>query len=126
MRPCRIAALVAGLLLVFDQSFAQRADRATVTGVVSDPSGNSIPGATVKVRDMETGVETVLKTNDAGAYSSPSMILGTYSITVEASGFKTSVNSGIRLVGGQVYRQDVRMELGSVAEQVTVTASGEI
>ncbi|MGH9720328.1 MAG: TonB-dependent receptor domain-containing protein, partial [Bryobacteraceae bacterium] len=125
MRGFRVLTALFAVLLAADQLFAQRADRATVTGVVSDPSGNSIPAATVKIRDTETGVETALMTNDAGAYSSPSLVLGTYSIIIEASGFKTTANTGIRLVGGQVYRQDVRMELGSVSEQVTVTASGE-
>lgn len=107
-------------------ALAQRADRATVTGVVKDPTGNSVANAAVKVRNDDTGVVTDLTTNEAGAYASPSLVLGVYTITVETAGFKTAVRAGIRLVGGQVYRQDVTVELGSVSEQVTVTASAEI
>lgn len=129
MNPCPVRKLLGLAALLLSFSFPvlpQRADRATVTGVVSDPTGTSIAGATVKVRNDDTGVETTLTTNEAGAYSSPSLVLGTYSITVEQTGFKTAVQSGLRLVGGQVSRQDVTMELGSVSERVTVSASAEI
>jgi len=105
---------------------AQRADRATVTGVITDPSGNSLAGATVRIRNDDTGVVTDLVTNESGAYSSPSLVLGNYTITVEMSGFKSGVRSGIRLLGGQVFRQDMALELGSVNEQVNVIASAEI
>jgi hypothetical protein len=117
----------AGLLLAIAAPVAaQRADRATVTGVVTDPTGKSIPGAVVKIRNDDTGVLTDLTTNEAGAYSSPSLVLGPYTITVEITGFKTANRAGIRLVGGQVFRQDIVMELGSVSDQVTVIASAEI
>jgi len=106
--------------------FAQRADRSAITGVVTDPTNTPVPGAVVKVRNVDTGVETALNTNESGAYSSPSLVLGTYSVTVEAQGFKTTSRTDIRAVGGQVVRQDVKLELGSVNEQVTVAASTEI
>ena len=105
---------------------AQRADRATLTGVVTDSTGRSIAGAAVKVRSDNTGVLTELTTNEAGVYSSPSLVLGAYTITVEQAGFKSAIQPGLRLVGGQVSRQDVVLELGSVTEQVTVSASTEI
>jgi hypothetical protein len=117
---------VLALLSVLGVGWGQRADRATVTGVVTDQTGNSVPNATVKIRNEDTGVETILATNAAGAYSSPSLVLGNYAITVEVAGFKTSVQSGIRLVGGQIYRHDVIVEIGAVSERVTVTASAEI
>ena len=84
--------------------FAQRADRATVTGIVNDPSGSPVAGATVRIRSDDTGVETVLTTNESGAYTSPLLVLGTYTVTVEHSGFKTSVRSAIGLTGGRDYR----------------------
>ncbi len=105
---------------------AQRADRATLTGVVTDSTGRSIAGAVVKVRSDSTGILTEIVTNEAGAYSSPSLVLGAYTITVEQAGFKAAIYPGLRLVGGQVSRQDVVLELGSVTEQVTVSASTEI
>ncbi|PYV31586.1 MAG: hypothetical protein DMG09_25750, partial [Acidobacteria bacterium] len=105
---------------------AQRADRAAITGVVSDPSRSNVPGATVRIRNDDTGVETALTTNNAGAYTSPSLVLGTYTVTVEMPGFKTAVRSGIVLSGGLVVRQDFPLELGTVSERVEVSAQTEI
>src|SRR5882757_1816303 len=99
------------LLLCASLSFAQRADRATISGIITDPSGNNIPNATVKIRNQNTGVETALTTNDAGAYSSPLLVLGPYTVTVEHQGFKSSVRSNLELLGGQSYRIDLRLEL---------------
>src|SRR5262245_1454672 len=104
------------LTLCVATMYAQRADRATVTGVITDPSGQSIVGATVKITSDDTGVVTDLKTNEAGVYSSPTLVLGNYTISVESAGFKTGVRPGIRLVGGQVFRQDIALELGSVSD----------
>src|SRR5688572_25318368 len=119
---CRLLVflIACGLLM------AQRADRATVTGVVTDQTGANVVGATVKVRNDDTGVETALTTNDAGAYTSPLLVLGTYSVTVENPGFKSSIRSGIVLTGGQIHRIDVSLELGAVAERVEVSAQAEM
>src|SRR6266852_4452096 len=122
----RTVARIVILMTLVGLLLAQRADRATVTGVVSDQTGNYVAGATVKVRNDDTGVETVLTTNDAGAYTSPLLVLGAYTVSVEHAGFKTSVKTGIQLVGGQVYRQDVTLELGAVADRVEVSAAAEM
>jgi hypothetical protein len=122
----RAISILFALLGLQTALFSQRADRATITGVVSDPSGNNVPGATVRIRNDDTGVETTLVTNQAGAYTSPLLVLGTYTVTVDQPGFKTSVRSGISVVGGQVYRQDIMLELGAVAERVEVSAEAEM
>jgi len=102
--------------------WAQRADRATITGLVVDPAGAPVAGASVKVVDNNTGVETPLTTNDAGLYTSPLLVLGTYSVTVEHAGFKSGVQSNIQLAGGQTYRVDLTLQLGAVSERVEVSA----
>ena len=56
--------------------FAQRSDRATISGVVSDAQGSPVPGATVTIKNEETGVETAHTTNEAGAYNSVPLVLG--------------------------------------------------
>src|SRR5262245_49789608 len=128
MRRVLIAATLTSLFLMalVASALAQRADRGLLTGVVQDPTGKTVLGATVKVKNDDTGVVTELTTNEAGSYSSPSLVLGNYSVTVEMVGFKTAVRSGIRLIGGQTIREDVTLELGEVSEQVTVTANTEL
>ena len=91
---------------------AQRSDRAIISGVVSDPQGAGVPGATVTIRNEQTGVSSVLVTNTAGAYTSSPLILGPYSVTVDLAGFKKAVSSGIRLEGGDSIRQDFVLQVG--------------
>src|SRR3954453_3658603 len=118
--------LSAALLMSMGLLFAQRADRATITGIVSDPSGTPIPGATVRIHDDSTNVETTLTSNDAGLYTSPLLTLGIYTVTVEHAGFKSTVRSKIELLGGQTYRVDARLEIGAVTERVEVSAAAEM
>lgn len=102
---------------------AQRADRGVITGVVTDTTGSALAGVTVKIKNVGTGVETLLTTNASGAYSSPLLILGSYSVTVDHPGFKTSVSSGIMITGAETVRQDIALAVGSVSESVEVVAS---
>jgi hypothetical protein len=105
---------------------AQRADRAVISGVVTDEQGAAMPGATVTIHNEATGVDTVTITNSAGAYTSPPLVLGRYTVTVDVQGFKKAVTSGILLQGGEQVRQDVRMQLGGLEETVQVTSRGGI
>jgi hypothetical protein len=107
-----------------NQSFGQFADRAVITGVITDASGAAVPDAKVTITDQGTGVQTVVGTNSAGNYSTPPLILGTYKVNVEKTGFKTYSRDGIVLTGGATFRQDASLQLGSVTE--TIQVSGEI
>jgi Carboxypeptidase regulatory-like domain/TonB dependent receptor-like, beta-barrel len=105
---------------------AQRADRAIISGVVTDGQGAALPGATVIVRNDATGVETTLVTNNAGAYTTPPLVLGRYSVTVDLTGFKKAVTSGILLQGGESLRNDVTMQLGAIEETIQVQGRSPI
>src|SRR6185437_3673652 len=100
--------------------FAQRADRAVISGVVTDAQSAALPGATVTIHNEATGVDTVLVTNAAGAYTSPPLVLGQYSVTVDMSGFKKAVIGGIVLQGGEAVRHDISMQIGGLQETVQV------
>ena len=99
---------------------AQRADRATISGVVTDDQSAAVPGATVTIKNEDTGVETVLVTNSAGAYTSPPLVLGPYSVTVDLAGFKKTVSSGILLRGAGAVRHDIALQVGALTESVEV------
>jgi hypothetical protein len=96
---------------------------AGITGRVTDPSGGSIVGAKVMAKDVDRGTEWPTTTNDEGIYAFPRVPIGKYSLRVEASGFKTAVQSDITLEVNQRARIDIAMQVGGVAE--TVTVSGE-
>ena len=113
------------LLALSNPLFAQRADLGVITGIVTDQTGSAIVGATVKVRNEGTGVETVLTTNQAGAYTTPSLVLGSYSITVDHPGFKTAQATGIQLLGAETIRKDMSIAVGSTTETIEVTAGAE-
>ena len=106
--------------------FAQKADRGIITGVVTDPSGAAVPGASVTIINSDTGVSTPVSTTQAGNYGSPPLILGKYTVRVEKEGFKAFVRSGILLDGGITFRQDAVLELGAITQTVEVKAASEM
>ena len=65
-------------------------ERATFDGTITDPSGSSVPGATVKATNVATNVEIQATTNASGIYRLPYMPSGTYKISVTAPGFKSA------------------------------------
>src|SRR5262249_22646044 len=96
-----------------------------ITGIVTDQTGSAVVGATVKVRNEGTGVETLLNTNAAGAYTTPLLVLGSYSIIADHPGFKASVTSGVQVLGAETIRRDIALTVGSATESVEVTAGVE-
>ena len=111
-RTCRRASRVVPGVLVLSLCFsspllAQRSDRATITGVVTDEQGHAISRATVTIHSVETGVDTVLVTNDAGAYQSLPLVLGRYTVTVNLTVFKKATTPEMLLSGGDLARRDL-------------------
>ena len=116
--------LAVSILLCGGLLFGQRADRAIITGVVTDPHAFHVANSAVTIRNDATGVETKLVTNEAGDYTSPPLVLGTYTVSVEQQGFKTFVKGGVLLEGGQIVRVDAPLELGAISEKVEVSSAG--
>src|SRR5947209_6402962 len=121
-RAFSLGVLLLGAMVVFvgQSAYAQFADRAVITGIVTDSSGSAIPDAKVTIIDENTGAKIVVGTTTHGNYSTRPLILGTYTVQVEKDGFKTSTTRGIIVTGGQTYRQDVKLEVGAVTQSVTV------
>jgi hypothetical protein len=117
--PRRRPVLALALFLSATCAFAQRA---SVTGRVTDAAGAVVPGAKVLATGASTGVGSTAVTNNEGYYSIPFLPPGDYSVTVEVPGFQTAVRSGIRLETEQVARVDVALQVGAVSERVEVTA----
>src|ERR1700742_3577043 len=79
---------------------AQGSD-AGIAGTVSDALGTPIPAASITVRNLETGAERKLTTDDAGRYAAPALAIGTYRVTASKEGFQSSSKTGVTLAVGQ-------------------------
>src|SRR6185437_12070815 len=91
-----VVALAFALLMIPAWVSAQQVS-GTITGYVTDPSGDGVPGAVVTIANVLTGVKTEKPTDSAGLYLAPNLIPGKYSITVSASGFEKFVRENVIL-----------------------------
>ena len=94
---------------------------AGISGVVTDASGSVIPGASVKVLNMETGAIRDLSTDDQGRYDAPLLPIGTYSVAADKTGFEPQSKTGITLVVGQRATVNISLQVGEEHQSVTVT-----
>ena len=116
-----IAALFVGLLaLALAPAAAAQVTTATIVGTITDSSGAALPGATVTARNVDTGFNRTVPSNEVGAYRLEFLPIGTYVVEVTLSGFQTVNRSGIVLNVNDTARVDAAMSLGGVAETVTV------
>jgi hypothetical protein len=103
---------------------------AQVTGVLSgrvvDATDAGIPGATVTVKTVDTDATRTTTTDERGAYRIVSVPVGQQEVRGEKNGFKTSVRLGINLAVGQEAVANLRLEVGTVSEEVTVTADSPL
>ncbi len=88
-------------------------------GRVTDPSGAAVPGASVVVRNLATGVEQTSETNHAGLYRFPAVMPGSYSITANLKGFR-EVEALVRVLVGNTTSQDIRLQVGAGSDTVKV------
>src|SRR5439155_23601474 len=99
---------------------------ASLQGIVTDSTGAALPGAEVVVIAIATGGGWELKTDATGHYSVPVLQPGQYEVHVTQTGFQTVTRRGIELAVGQNAVIDVRMELGRIAEEMTVTGESPV
>jgi len=94
----------------------------SLSGRVSDPSGAVVPGASVVVRNLATGVEQSAATNHAGIYQFPALMSGAYSITASLKGFR-DVEVLAQVLVGRSALQDIKLQVGASADTVKVTGT---
>src|SRR5271157_1637554 len=100
---------------------AQGRQSGEIRGTVLDPSEAPVPGTKVTVTGVATGVSEAVTSNSTGGYDLPYVPPGEYKVTFEKQGFKTAVRKGIQLHLESI-TVDVMLEVGSVSEEVSVTA----
>src|SRR6266581_8926673 len=111
-----IGLIVLGSGLVFAQG-----STATILGLVHDTSGALVPGVSINVKHIDTGLTRTALTSESGAYNVQFLPVGAYELTTTMPGFKQQVRQGINLVVGQQAVIDITLEVGGTAEQITVS-----
>ena len=121
--------LLSGAL--FAESFHQvnaqsQALNGQIEGVVTDAAGAAVPSAAITIKNIETGSERQVVSDESGVYRAPLLPLGTYQVTVEAANFKRLVRDGITITTGETATVDLGLETGDVSATVNVTSDAPI
>jgi hypothetical protein len=98
-------------------------ETASVLGTVRDSTGAVVPGATVKLRNVDTGVEATKVTDENGSYEFFTVHIGNYDVGAELSGFTPARVTGVKVTIGSRQRVDLRVAVGQMTEAVEVTAA---
>ncbi len=112
-------------LLICTPAFSQ-INFGRVLGNVTDPSGAIVVGATVTVTNTQTNVSRTLTTDSSGAYVAAALNPGTYTVRVEAPGFKVVTHQGVVVQVGLDTRSDVQLQLGANTQSVTITEAAPL
>jgi Carboxypeptidase regulatory-like domain len=126
MRSCcylALAAVLVVLITTLGPNLAAQVTTADIVGTVTDPSGAAVAGATVTVKNDGTGATHVVKSGSNGDYTLTLLQVGTYTLTVEATGFKGFVSRNITLAAGDRARVDATLAIGQTNQTVEVAAT---
>ncbi|HEY2018399.1 MAG TPA: carboxypeptidase-like regulatory domain-containing protein [Bryobacteraceae bacterium] len=93
---------------------------ASISGKIEDASGAAVRGATITVKSLETGATRMVLTDDAGNFHARSLSVGPQEVRAAKPGFKTEVLSRVNLQVGQDAVVNLRLEVGEIAQEVTV------
>src|SRR5882672_8730644 len=124
---CRVPALQAILVgsLFVSALFAQR-DLATVTGTITDAQNASIANAKVTIVEDATGLKYSTVTGSGGEYARPALKPGTYTVEVEAPGFKRATQRNVILTAGDRVGVNIQLTLGEITQTVDVSAEASV
>jgi hypothetical protein len=122
---CMVTLLVAAFMLIpaFQAGYAQTGTTATIVGTITDQTGAVVAGATVTVKNMETGITRQTVTLDSGNYVATELQPGRYSVSISRASFRPYEQQNIVLLIGQRAEVNVVLQVGTEQERVTVTAS---
>ena len=122
MKASRLVVVYLGLLCLLTSTSQAQQTLGSINGTVTDSSGAVIHNATVKIRNLATGLEQTVTTNADGSFSIADLPIGTYSVTFSRDNFKTEIHSQILVQGNRTTTVNASLQPGEV--NVTVTVSG--
>jgi hypothetical protein len=94
----------------------------SLTGIVTDPSGASVPGAKIEALNVGTGIARDTVTDDRGVYRFTDLQFGTYKITVKANSFATTIENNVGISNNELRRVNFALQIAKTAETVEVKA----
>src|SRR5262245_5697529 len=115
-----LSAACAGLLLA--TAAVAQTTNATVVGDVTDPQQAAVVGATVTVKEIDTGVTRTVQTSPSGSYRVFPLLPGRYEVSASAAGFKKKVQPNVILDIASTVKVDFQLDVGQINETVQVTA----
>src|SRR5947208_7347290 len=113
--------VLAAVLALYAQSIT-----GTILGTVRDSSSAVVPGASVVLTNDETGVQTVVVSDERGDFVLPNLSPGSYTVKVELAGFKPAVVKSVRLLANRSARTEPALEPGAVSQAVQVVTAGVV
>lgn len=121
-RSVRILSCIFALLFLVSAAVAQKFT-GTIRGTVTDPTGAVVAGATIGVLEENTGLKRTMKASQAGEFDFPGLPIGSYRIEGTAPGFKEIVQTGLALHVNDIAVVNLKLQIGSANETVSVEAS---
>ncbi len=125
-RKIRLVCLIFLLLSLTVNAIPVGAQETTgaISGIITDPNGSLVSGATVTIRDTDKNiVARTITTNSEGFYAAPLLLIGNYSVSIEATGFKKFTKTGIEVNVSDRLTVDATLEVGGTTEEVIVQAA---
>jgi hypothetical protein len=118
--------IVAGMIILSAQGVWAQANRASITGTVTDSTGAVVAGVEVTATNTGTNVPTKTVSNSDGIYVIPNLFPGQYSVEFKKDGFEVLLRSVVNLESTEVARIDARLNVGKVSETMTVTTDAPV
>ncbi len=117
---------VASLFLLPSIARGQARTEGQLAGIVVDPSGATVPNASLTLKEPSTGFTTTVKANASGNYTFPDLQPGTYTLTASATGFTTQTYTAVVIYAGRTSNLQVQLKVGTATQTVEVSAQGEV
>ncbi|HQU94422.1 MAG TPA: TonB-dependent receptor, partial [Pyrinomonadaceae bacterium] len=122
----RFVSIFTVFVLLSMSIFAQsQSTTGLIQGTVVDPNGAVLSGASITVRNVNTGFERTVTSNSDGFFTAPLLPLGTYRVTTSANGFSNSVLENVEVTIGNTLTLNVGLKVGGATETVNVTSDGD-
>ncbi len=108
------------------QVAAAQVTTATISGIIKDETGAILPGVTITLKNLETGIARTVITDEQGRYHAPNLALGNYEVQAALAGFQTAVRRGVELTVGRHAIVDFTLKVGEMTEEIVVTGEAPL